>query len=153
MFVRDSMTKKVEVAKPDMTLLEVARKMRDGNFGSLPVAENDRMIGMITDRDLAIRGIAEGRDPKKSVAKEVMSSGVFYCYDDQTLDEVARNMGDVQVRRLPVVNREKRLVGILSLGDLAQSEPEHSDKALPRISEKQNRRPSRKPQSLGQGVY
>jgi CBS domain-containing protein len=86
--------------------------------GVLPVAENDHLVGMITDRDIAIRGIAKGKGPTASVA-EVMTHEVKYCFDDQDLDEVTDNMGDIQVRRLPVVNRDKRLVGILSLGDIA----------------------------------
>ncbi len=142
MLVRESMTKNVEVATPKMTLLEVAKKMRDGDFGSLPVRKDDKLVGMITDRDLVSRCIAQGKDPKKTLVEEVMSSGILYCYEDQTLADVAENMGDVQVRRLPVVSREKRLVGILSLGDLALSEPKQSSKVLPRVSEHEDRRPN-----------
>jgi CBS domain-containing protein len=82
------------------------------------VGENDRLVGMITDRDIAVRAVAHGKDPLTPV-REAMSLEVKYCFDDEDTSEIARNMGDLQVRRLPVVNREKRLVGILSLGDLA----------------------------------
>jgi CBS domain-containing protein len=95
--------------------------MAEIDAGSMPVGENDRLIGMVTDRDIAIRAVATGKGPDTPV-REVMSEHVHYCFDDEEVDEVAQNMGDVRVRRLPVVNREKRLVGILSLGDVARSE-------------------------------
>jgi CBS domain-containing protein len=91
---------------------------------SVPVGENDRLVGMITDRDIAIRAVAQGKGPDTPV-RDVMSKELKYCYDDEDLEHVAKNMGDIQVRRLPVVNREKRLVGIVSLGDIAQNE-DHS---------------------------
>ena len=137
MLVKECMTQQVEIGSPDMTLQEAAQKMRDGDFGVLPIGENDRIVGMLTDRDITIRGTAEGRDPRNVNVREVMSGNILYCYEDQTLDDVAQNLGDNQVRRLPVLNRQKRLVGILSLGDLAQSEerPEQVEQALSRISE------------------
>src|SRR5262245_46431624 len=135
MFVRECMTKTVELASPDMTILEAACKMRDGDFGILPVGQNDRLVGMVTDRDIAIRATAEGKDPNSTKVRDVMSVGTLYCYDDQTLEEVAKNMGENQVRRLPVLNREKRLVGILSLGDVALSEPDKAADPYCRISE------------------
>lgn len=88
------------------------------DVGALPVGENDRLAGMITDRDIAVRAVAENKAPA-SKARAVMTQEVKFCYDDEDVDHVARNMGDQQVRRLPVVNRAKRLVGILALGDLA----------------------------------
>jgi len=121
------MSKKVELANPDMTLNLAAQKMRDGDFGIMPVSENDKLIGMITDRDIAVRAVAAGKDPKATKIREVMSKNVLYCYDDQNTEEVAKNMGDNQVRRLPVVNRQKRLVGILALGDLAPKEAKVKD--------------------------
>jgi CBS domain-containing protein len=136
MLVKECMTKQVELGNPDMTLREVAKKMRDGKFGMLPIAENDRLVGMVTDRDLVIRGIAEGKDPSKAKVSDVMTKSVLYCFEDQTLDEVSENLGEQQIRRLPVLNREKRLVGILSLGDLAQSleHPDNIEETLTRIS-------------------
>jgi CBS domain-containing protein len=93
--------------------------MADIDAGAVPVGENDRLVGMITDRDIAVRAVAQGKGPDAKV-REVMSEEVQYCFEDEDLDEVARNMGEIQVHRLPVVNRDKRLVGIVSLGDIAR---------------------------------
>ena len=95
--------------------------MRQIDAGVLPVGENDRLVGMITDRDIAVRAVGEGKGPD-TLIREVMSPEICYCFEDQELDEVAANMGDVKVRRLSVVNRDKRLVGIVSLGDIALSD-------------------------------
>ena len=118
MKVSEAMTRDVRVANPDETVQQAARMMASLDAGVLPVGEGDRLVGMITDRDIAIRGIAEGKGPDARV-REVMTKDVKYCFDDQDVEEVTRNMGDIQVRRLPVINRDKRLVGILSLGDVA----------------------------------
>lgn len=118
MKVNEVMTREVRLVRPDQTLRSAARLMAEMDIGSLPVQENDRLVGMITDRDLAVRGMAEGLGPDAQVS-EVMTLDVKYCFDDQSVGEVARNMADIRVRRLPVVNRDKRLVGILSLGDVA----------------------------------
>jgi CBS domain-containing protein len=115
------MTRGVKLCTPGQTIREVARTMAEIDAGAMPVGENDRLIGMITDRDIAIRAVAEGKGPDTPV-REVMSEHIHYCYEDEELDDVAQNMGDIRVRRLPVVNREKRLVGILSLGDVARTE-------------------------------
>jgi CBS domain-containing protein len=120
MHVRGIMSEKVQVARPDMTLQEVARIMSPNDVGALPVGENDMLVGMITDRDIAVRAVAEGMPSETKVA-DVMSTEIKYCFDDQDVDDVLRNMSDVQVRRLPVVDREKRLVGIISLGGAATS--------------------------------
>ncbi len=93
--------------------------MGELDLGFLPVGEDDRLIGTITDRDIAVRGVGQGLECD-TLIEEVMSTDVKYCFDDQDLDEVTANMGDIQVRRLPVVNREKRLVGVISLGDIAK---------------------------------
>jgi CBS domain-containing protein len=141
MLVKECMTKQVELGSPDMTLQEVAQKMRAGDFGALPIAENDRLVGMITDRDITIRGTADGKDPQKARARELMTPNVLYCFEDESLEEVSRNLGDNQIRRLPVLDRQKRLVGVLSLGDLAQSEEmsQMAEEALSRISAANNR--------------
>ncbi|MDQ8727964.1 CBS domain-containing protein [Bradyrhizobium sp. LHD-71] len=118
MRVSDAMTREVYVADPEETVQQAAMAMAGIDVGVLPVRENDRLVGMITDRDIAIRGVAEGRGLGAKV-RDVMTREVIYCFEDQDVEDVTRNMGDIQVRRLPVVNREKRLVGILSLGDLA----------------------------------
>ena len=121
MRVSEAMTREVRIATPGQSIRDVARLMADLDAGAMPVGENDRLVGMITDRDIAIRAVAEGKGPDTPV-REVMSSDVKYCYDDEDLEHVAENMGDIKVRRLPVVNREKRLVGIVALGDVARAE-------------------------------
>jgi CBS domain-containing protein len=118
MRISEAMTRDPKVASPDQTIQEVAGIMLDIDAGVMPVGENDRLVGMITDRDIAVRAIAQGKGPQTPV-REVMTEDVKYCFEDEDLDEVARNMADQQVRRLPVLNRDKRLVGILSLGDMA----------------------------------
>ena len=120
MKVSEAMTRDVRVASPDETIQKAAQAMASLDAGALPVGEEDHLIGMVTDRDIAIRGIAKGKGPKAKV-RDVMTEDVKYCFDDQEIEEVTRNMADIQVRRLPVLNREKRLVGILSLGDIATS--------------------------------
>lgn len=118
MKISDCMTRDVQLASPNDTIAEAARCMARIDAGILPVGDNDRLVGMITDRDIAIRAVAEGKGPDAKVS-EVMNAEVMYCFDDQEVDEVLNNMGDLQVRRMPVLNHEKRLVGIVSLGDLA----------------------------------
>jgi CBS domain-containing protein len=120
MKIKECMTKNVRVVDPGQTLRDAARLMSELDAGVLPVGANDRLVGMITDRDIAIRAIASGKGPDTPVS-EIMSSEVRYCFEDEDVDHVARNMGDLQVRRLPVMNREKRLVGIVTLGDIACS--------------------------------
>ena len=122
MKVSDAMTRDVRVANPNQTIQDAAKMMSDVNSGVLPVGENDRLIGMITDRDIAVRAVAQGKGPQ-TLVREVMTDHVHDCFDDEDMDEVTRKMADSQVRRLPVVNRDKRLVGILSLGDLATGWP------------------------------
>jgi CBS domain-containing protein len=132
MKVKETMSTNVRLANPDQTIREAAQAMAEVDSGVLPVGENDRLVGMITDRDIALRGVAKGKGPDTSV-RDVMTDHVDYCFDDQDVDEVAKNMGDIKVRRLPVLNRDKRLVGIISLGDIAQA-GEGTDKALGKIS-------------------
>src|SRR6266567_2187120 len=117
MQVKHAMTANVELASPTQTIRQAALIMGKLDCGALPVADKDSLVGMITDRDIAIRAIAAGKGPRKQV-REIMSTEVLYCFDDQDIEEVARNISDIKVRRLPVLNREKRLVGILSLGDM-----------------------------------
>jgi CBS domain-containing protein len=121
MRVSDAMTRDVRVCTPGQSIREVAKTMAEIDAGSMPVGENDRLIGMITDRDIAVRAVAAGKGPDTPV-RDVMSEHIHYCFEDEELDDVAQNMGDIRVRRLPVVNREKRLVGIVSLGDVARTE-------------------------------
>jgi CBS domain-containing protein len=121
MKVREAMTRDVRLVKPDQPIREAAKLMGELDIGALPVEENDRLVGMITDRDIAVRAVAAGRGADTPI-RDVMSGEVKYCYEDQTVDEVTQNMGELRIRRLPVLNRDKRLVGILSLGDLAIDE-------------------------------
>ena len=121
MKVSEAMTRDVRVANPDQSIREAAQMMVDLDAGALPVGAEDRLIGMITDRDIAIRGAAKGRTPDTRV-RDVMTADVKYCFEDEEIENVARNMAEIQVRRLPVVNREKRLVGIIAIADLAANE-------------------------------
>jgi CBS domain-containing protein len=135
MRISERMTRNVELAAPGQTIAEAARLMANLDVGALPVGENDRLVGMITDRDIVVRGLAQGRSVDTPI-RDVMSSEIRYCYEDQSLEDVARNMADIQVRRLPVLNRDKRLVGIVSLGDIATSDqnPQQSGEALSGVS-------------------
>ncbi|MBB4224189.1 CBS domain-containing protein [Variovorax guangxiensis] len=119
--INDVMTRDVEVISPDATIAEAAKRMRDGDFGMMPVGENDRMIGAISDRDIAIRGVAEGHDGNTKV-RDVMSGGIRWAYEDDAVDHAAQIMAEHQIRRLPIVDRDKRLVGILALADVAVKE-------------------------------
>ena len=134
--VRDVMSRDVRVISPAATVEEAARCMRDGDFGMMPVGENDRMIGAISDRDIAVRGLAQGRDGRARV-RDVMSGGISWVYDDEPVERAAEIMSTKQVRRLPVVNRDKRLVGIVALGDIAVEKEElrPAAEALSSISE------------------
>ena len=116
--LKDLMSRDVQVVSPNATLREAALQMRNGNFGMMPVGENDRMIGSISDRDIAIRAVADGKDTSTKV-REVMSDGIFWAYENDSVDDAAKLMSEHQIRRLPIVNAEKRLVGIIALGDFA----------------------------------
>ncbi|MFE0752429.1 CBS domain-containing protein [Inquilinus sp. NPDC058860] len=133
MRVSEAMTRDVHVANPRETIREAAQAMARLDVGALPVGDNDRLVGMITDRDIATRGVAKGLGPDARIA-DIMTAEVKYCFDDQDLGEVSHNMGDVQLRRLPVVDRDKRLVGILSLGDVAMKGDGSAGEALGGIS-------------------
>ena len=135
MRVSDAMTANVRLASPELTIAEAARMMAEIDAGSLPVGDGDRLVGMLTDRDIVIRAVAMGKGPQTAV-KDVMSKEVLYCFADQDLDDVVQNMADTKVRRMPVLNREKRLIGILSLGDVALvDDPDVTGEALSEISE------------------
>jgi len=135
MKVRDIMTCDVKIVSPTDDLQSAAQLMEKNDFGMVPVGENDRLVGMLSDRDITIRAVARGLAPDRAKVREVMTTDVKYVYDDESVDDVSRNMSSLQVRRLPVLNREKRLVGIVSLGDLALKEPEPAGDALRSISE------------------
>lgn len=119
MKIREILTQNPEVVHPKSTICEAARKMRQLDIGMLPVCDGERLVGSLTDRDLTIRAIAEGADPLSTKVRDVMTPEVFYCFDDDDMQSAARIMEEKQIRRLPVLNRNKRLVGIISVGDLA----------------------------------
>lgn len=138
MRVYDVMTKNAECVRPDASIQEAASKMKTLDVGSLPVCGNDdRLAGIVTDRDIAIRSVSEGHDPTRDRVRNVMSQGIVFCFDDQDVSEAAEMMREHQIRRLPVLNREKHLVGIVSLGDLAveSGDEEMTGQALEGISE------------------
>jgi CBS domain-containing protein len=137
MKIRDIMTPDVECVRRDNTLEEAAVKMKDLDVGSLPVCDGDRIEGIITDRDIAIRAVAEGRDPTSTQVREVMSRSVMHCYDDEDTEDAARLMQERQIRRILVLNRDERLLGIVSLGDLAAEtgNPERVGRILQDVSE------------------
>lgn len=119
MQVHEIMTHGAEIADPNAAICEIARKMRTEDIGALPVRENDRLIGMITDRDIALRAVAYEHDATSTTVRNVMSDQVFYCFEENDVEEAARLMAQHQVRRLPVLNRERRLTGIVALADLS----------------------------------
>lgn len=135
MQVKEAMTDQVAIASPKQTVQDAARMMARLDIGVLPVGENDRLVGMITDRDIAVRAVAAGKGPSTPI-EEVMSREVRYCYEDDDIDEVSVNMAEIQLRRLPVLNGEKRLIGILSLADIATMDgPDSAGTALTGISQ------------------
>ncbi len=121
MNVSEMMETNVDITSPDATIREAAVRMRDDDVGALPVGENDRLIGMVTDRDIAVRGVADGKEPDRCTVREVMSEEVYYCYEDEDAERAAEVMAEHKIRRLPILNRDKRLVGIIALADLARA--------------------------------
>ena len=140
MKVKDVMHRGVAWVGPETSIKQLAQMMRDEDIGSIPIGENDRLVGMVTDRDLAVRLLAEGRDPGRTKVREVMTPEVRYVFEDEDVSHVADNMAEQQVRRMPVVNRDKRLVGVVSVGDLAQGkDPQLAGRALQGASRKGGR--------------
>ncbi|HZX18067.1 MAG TPA: CBS domain-containing protein [Pseudomonas sp.] len=125
MKISEIMTRNVQTTSPERSLRDVAALMADIDSGAVLVNEGDRLVGMVTDRDIAIRGVAAGLTSDTPVRK-VMSGEVRYCFDDEEVEHVAKNMADIQMRRLPVLNREKRLVGVVSLGNIASCRNERA---------------------------
>ena len=123
MKVKQAMHKGVQWVGPGTSVNQLATLMREHDIGAIPIGENDRLIGMVTDRDIVCRCIAEGLDPKAATARDVMTAGILYCLDKQELDDAARVMEMKRVRRLPVINGKKRMVGMLSLGDVYNAAP------------------------------
>ncbi len=119
MDLRDIMTRNVEVVSAGASLKDAAKKMKDLDVGLIPVCDGDRLKGVLTDRDITIRATADGRDPSKTKVSEVMSTDLAYCLEDQEVEEAVSVMEARQIRRLPIVNQDKRLIGIISLADIA----------------------------------
>jgi len=121
MKVKKIMHKGVQWVSPDTSVTTLAKKMKQYDVGALPVGENDRLIGMVTDRDIAVRGVANGKDISKLTAKDIMTKGMIWCRARDSAGEAARLMESKQVRRLPVIDENKRMVGMLSLGDISHA--------------------------------
>ena len=136
MKVSEVMTVDVQTVRPDQTVREAASFMLRADAGAIPVTEGDRLIGMITDRDIAVRGVAEGMIPQEALVRDVMTADVRWCGEDDPVEQVLEEMGEQQVRRLAVLNDAREVVGIVALGDLATRQSgEHIDEALREISE------------------
>lgn len=120
MLVRDVMESKLEVIAPNQTLADAAKKMRDDDIGSLPIVEDSKLIGIITDRDIVVRCIANGADPKSTAVRDAASDDVVHCRADQTVEDATKIMAAAKVRRLPVIDADRRLVGIVALGDISR---------------------------------
>jgi len=130
------MTRDVEIIHPDDTLETAAQKMRDRDIGFLPVCDGDRLIGVLTDRDLIMRALAEGKESKTTLGSDLVTSPAIYCFDDQSVDEAAKLMHDNQIRRIVILGRDKRMVGVVSLGDLAMNiDDKKSGDVLQSVSE------------------
>lgn len=117
--VKDLMTTQCQWIAPDASLQDAAEMMKAQDIGFLPVGENDKLIGTITDRDIAIKAVASGKNPATTKVRDCMTQKLYYCYDDQNADDICKNMAEMQVSRFPVVNRDKRLVGVVSYADLS----------------------------------
>ena len=124
MKIHEIMTRNVECITPTLPIGKAAQKMLDLNVGFLPICEHDKLIGAVTDRDITIRSVAQGRDPRLTPISEIMTQDIFYCYDDEDVERVAQQMQEREVRRMVILNREKRLVGVASLGDIAKTSGE-----------------------------
>lgn len=141
MRISEVMNKNIRIVRPDSGVVEVARQMRDGDFGVMPVCENDKLQGMVTDRDIAIRAVAEGKDINECQVSDVMTGSVVTCFEDDDVESVAQIMADRQIHRLPVLDRNNKLCGIVSVGDLALVKQEQAGEALSGISEKRHDEP------------
>lgn len=135
MQVSEIMTPHAQLIDPNATIREAARLMRSENVGALPVGENNQLIGIVTDRDIVMRAVAEDRSAGITAVRDVMSEGVYYCFEEDDVGEAARVMAEHQVRRLPVVNSGNQLTGILALADLVQAGSDAETTALEGVSE------------------
>jgi CBS domain-containing protein len=132
---REIMTTNVECVSPDTGVLDIANKMKTLDVGFIPVCEGDRLSGTVTDRDIVLRGVAPGRDLNTLKARDIMTHEVFYCFEEDTVKDVAGKMREKEVRRMLILNSDKRLVGVVSLGDLSKVEEKESGKTLKDITQ------------------
>ncbi len=121
MKVKEAMHKGVQWVAPDLPLPDIAKQMQKYDVGAIPVGQNDRLVGMVTDRDITLRGVARGKNPSELTAKDVMTKGIIWCHDTDSVDDAARLMESKKVRRLPVIDANKRMVGMISLGDISHA--------------------------------
>jgi len=135
MKVREIMTTNVECVEPETNVIELAQKMKTLDIGFLAICENDRVIGIVTDRDIVIRAVASGRDLHMCTAREIMTAEVYWCFEDDDIKDVAQKMREKDVRRILILNIDKRLVGVVSLGDISKVEEKESGKTLKDITE------------------
>jgi CBS domain-containing protein len=127
MKINELMTRHVETVEPEATLKDAAQLMDDQDVGALPVCDNDRLVGIITDRDIIVRAVSAGMDPNRSRVADSMTSPILYCYEDQDVEEVRQMMQDKKVRRLPVLDRSRRMIGIVSSSDVMLGHSEHDE--------------------------
>jgi len=132
--IADIMTRSIATVRRDETLQAAARRMQEMDVGSLPVLDGKAVAGIVTDRDIAVRGVAAGMIPQESLVADVMTAEVRFCRADDTVEQAMAEMGDLQVRRLPVLDAKNEIVGIVSLGDLATRQSAHTDETLREIS-------------------
>jgi CBS domain-containing protein len=124
MKVKEAMHKGVDWVSPDTPVPELARLMRDRDVGAIPIGENDRLVGMVTDRDIVCKGLAQDDfDARSATARDVMTAEIHCCREDEDLAKAVRHMEELKVRRLPVINKSKRMIGMLSLGEVSHSAP------------------------------
>lgn len=134
MLVKEAMNAGPDAAATGTTLLEISQRMRDEDVGSIPVGENDRLVGMVTDRDVVVRCVANQQDTATMTAGDIMSKNISWCFDDIDISEAAHLMEERRIRRLPVINHEKRLVGMISVGDISRASTELAGEALREVS-------------------
>lgn len=135
MQVRELMSSDVEVIAPETLIQDAARRMRDADVGALPVGENDQLIGMVTDRDIVVRGVAEGKADGNATVRDVLTDDLTFCFEEDDVDDAANMMADRQVRRLPVLSADKKLVGMLALADISRRDVDAGGAALGDISQ------------------
>jgi len=135
MKISEIMTTNVECVDPETGIVDLARQMKTLDVGFLAVCENDRLIGTVTDRDIVLRGVGSGRDVNSSTARDVMSRGVYWCFEEDSVKDVSQRMREKEVRRMLILNKDKRLVGVVSLGDVSKVEEKESGKTLRDIAE------------------